>query len=154
MELAGINAKMSELSAALGLAVLPHLEAERSRRSAITEIYNAALAKIPGITVAQPPTTASKSLQYYVMRIDASRSGCSRDELHDRLKRFNVYTRKYFYPLASEYACYRGLKSAGAERLPVARKVAAEVLCLPLYGALPPVDAERICAMIDYCLNN
>ena len=154
VDLAGINAKMSELSAALGLAVLPHLEAERARRAAIAEVYDFALAKIPGIRLAQPPVTASKSLQYYVIRVDASRSDCSRDKLHERLKRFNVYTRKYFYPLASDYACYRGLKSAAAERLPVARRVAEEVLCLPLYGALSPVDAERICAMIEHCLNS
>jgi dTDP-4-amino-4,6-dideoxygalactose transaminase len=82
------------------------------------------------------------------------RAGCSRDQLYDRLKHFNVFTRKYFYPLASDYACYRGLSSAAADRLPVARRVAAEVLCLPLYGALVLADAARICTMIEHCLNN
>jgi dTDP-4-amino-4,6-dideoxygalactose transaminase len=154
VELTGVNAKMSELSAALGLAVLPHLAKERDARAAIAAIYDAALEKMPGITVARPPAAASKSLQYYVIRVDASRAGCSRDELYDRLKRFNVFTRKYFHPLASDYAPYRGLKSASAERLPVARRVASEVLCLPLYGALASGDAERICAMIHHCLSS
>ena len=154
VELAGINAKMSELSAALGLAVLPHVNAERACRAAIAAIYDAALAKMPGITAPRPPAAATDSLQYCVIRVDASRAGCSRDELYDRLKRFNVFTRKYFHPLASDYACYRGLKSAAVDRLPVARKVATEVLCLPLHGALAPADAKRICAMIAHCLNN
>jgi dTDP-4-amino-4,6-dideoxygalactose transaminase len=154
VELAGINAKMSELAAALGLAVMPHLATERACRAAIAAIYDAALAQIPGITALRPPAAATDSLQYYVVRIDASRAGCSRDQLYDRLKRFNVFTRKYFFPLASDYACYRELPSAAADRLPVARRVAAEVLCLPLYGALTPADAARICAMIGHCLNN
>jgi dTDP-4-amino-4,6-dideoxygalactose transaminase len=70
------------------------------------------------------------------------------------MKRFNVFTRKYFHPLASDYACYRGLPSSAVDRLPVARKVASEVLCLPLYGALAPADASRICAMIGHCLHH
>src|SRR5208282_6890989 len=101
-------------------------------------------AKLPGITSQRPPTTATDSLQYYVIRVETSRAGCSRDQLYDRLRRFNVFTRKYFFPLASEYACYRGLPSAAADRLPVAHRVAAEVLCLPLYGDLMPADATRI----------
>jgi dTDP-4-amino-4,6-dideoxygalactose transaminase len=154
VELAGINAKMSELAAALGLAVMPHLAVERAHRAAIAAVYDAALAKVPGVMTVRPSARATDSLQYYVVRIDASRAGCSRDQLYDRLKHFNVFTRKYFHPLASDYACYRGLPSAAADRLPVARRVAAEVLCLPLYGALALADAARICTMIEHCLNN
>jgi dTDP-4-amino-4,6-dideoxygalactose transaminase len=154
VELEGINAKMSELSAALGLAVLPHLDVERTRRAAIAGIYDAEMADFSGISLPRPPASASHSLQYYVMRVDASRAGSTRDELYDRLKRFNVFARKYFHPLASDYACYRGPKSSAADRLPVARKVASEVLCLPLHGALAPEDARRICAMIGYCLRH
>jgi dTDP-4-amino-4,6-dideoxygalactose transaminase len=154
VELIGVNAKMSELSAALGLAVLPHLAEERQRRQAVATIYDAELAKIPGITTARPPARATDSLQYYVIRVDISRAGCSRDQLYERLKRFNVFARKYFYPLASDYPCYRNGKSAPVENLPVARAVAGEVLCLPLYGGLTPADAARICAIIGHCLNN
>jgi dTDP-4-amino-4,6-dideoxygalactose transaminase len=154
VELPGINAKMSELSAALGLTVLPHLDTERAARAVIAGIYDEALAKLRGITVVSPPGAATRSLQYYVIRVDALSAGCSRDELYERLRRFNVFARKYFYPLASDYDCYRELSSAAADRLPVARKAAAEVLCLPLYGTLAPEDATRICAMIRYCLEN
>ena len=151
---AGINAKMSELSAALGLSVLPHLAEEHVRRAAIAAIYDAELARLPAVTTIHPPAAATPSLQYYVIRIDAARTGCSRDQLYERMKGFNVFTRKYFHPLASDYACYRGLPSAAADRLPVSRKVASEVLCLPLYGALAPDAAARICAMIEYCLSS
>jgi dTDP-4-amino-4,6-dideoxygalactose transaminase len=154
VDMVGINAKMSELAAALGLAVMPHLAEERAGRAAVAAVYDAELASIPGITAIHPPAAATPSLQYYVIRVDAERAGCSRDQLYDRMKRFNVFTRKYFHPLASNYACYRELPSAAVGRLPVARKVASEVLCLPLYGALAPAGAARICAMIDHCLDN
>jgi dTDP-4-amino-4,6-dideoxygalactose transaminase len=60
----------------------------------------------------------------------------------------NVMTRKYFYPLCSEYPCYRGLPSAGAERLPVAQRAVREVLCLPIYGTLPLDAVDRICDLL------
>ena len=152
VERTGINAKMSELSAALGLAVLPHLAAERLGRSRIAEVYDAKLPLLGGIVPVRPPAGTTDSLQYYVVRVDASVSRCSRDRLYDRLKRFNVFTRKYFQPLACDYDCYRALASAAPNRLPVARKIATEVLCLPLYGELTPGDAGRICDMIEHCL--
>jgi dTDP-4-amino-4,6-dideoxygalactose transaminase len=151
--LPGINAKMSELAAALGLAVIPHLAAEREARARVAAIYDAALQGIPGIAVMRPIAAVTNSLQYYVIRIDSLEAGCSRDQLYDRLKAFNVFTRKYFHPLASKYACYRNLPSAAADRLPVARRAADEVLCLPLYGELASAEVERICTIIVHCLS-
>ena len=63
----------------------------------------------------------------------------------------NVISRKYFFPLCSDYACYRDLPSADPARLPVARDGGRQVLCLPLYGSLPPSTVQCICDMIAAC---
>ena len=101
--LPGINGKMSELSAALGLSVLPHLADERYHRARVAAVYDRELASLPGIAPVRPSPASSDSLQYYVIRVDGAAAGCTRDELHVRLKRFNVHTRRYFWPLCSDF---------------------------------------------------
>jgi dTDP-4-amino-4,6-dideoxygalactose transaminase len=152
--LPGINAKMSELSAALGLSVLPHLGGERERRARVAAVYDRELSPVPGIAPVRPSPASTDSLQYYVIRVDPAAAGCTRDDLYARLKRFNVHTRRYFWPLCSDFPPYRDLPSAAPAHLPVAHRAAGEVLCLPLYGALTTEDALRICTMIRHCLEN
>ena len=95
----------------------------------------------------EPPGVES-SCQYFVVRIDRQAFGCSRDVVFDRLKAYNVFARKYFYPLCSDYACYSALPSSDPALLPVATDVVREVLCLPLYGTLPLSAVDVICDMI------
>jgi dTDP-4-amino-4,6-dideoxygalactose transaminase len=144
----GINGKMSELQAALGRVVLRHVEAERNRRAAIRRLYAERLREV------ELPANVADSFQYLVMRVDAARAGCSRDQLHERLKRFNIITRKYFYPLCSDYSCYRHLPSARPENLPNAYRLAQEVMTLPLFGGLSDDDVHRICDAIVWCVRN
>lgn len=148
----GINGKMSELQAALGRVVLHHVDGERHRRAAIRLLYQDRLANQPGLRLLQIPANASDSLQYLVLRVQAEAAGCQRDQLHERLKRFNIITRKYFHPLCSEYNCYSHLPSASAQRLPNAYRVASEVLALPYFGALTDDDVHRICDAILFSL--
>jgi dTDP-4-amino-4,6-dideoxygalactose transaminase len=152
--LPGINAKMSELSAALGLSVLPHLADERDHRARVAAVYDRELASLAGIVPVRPSPASTDSLQYYVIRVDSAAAACTRDELYARLKGFNVYTRRYFWPLCSDSQPYRALPSATSAHLPIASRAASEVLCLPLYGTLTTEDALRICAMIRHCLEN
>jgi len=148
----GINGKMSELSAALGLEVLRVIDVERARRERIAHLYLQRLKDIPGVCALRPGGEVRDSLQYFVVRVDAERAGCSRDSLHARLREFNVFTRKYFHPLCSEFNCYRQLPSASPSALPNATLAASEVLCLPFYGSLGEEDVHRICDAIDFCL--
>ena len=111
------------------------------------------LARHDGISALRPPANVRDSLQYFVVRIDASRTGVTRDELHERLREFNIMTRKYFQPLCSQYSCYRHLPSAQPSQLPVATRIAGEVLCLPLYGALGDDEVHRICDAVDFGLS-
>ncbi len=146
--LAGINGKMNELQAAIGLINMSLLAAERAKRESIEKVYLEKLADIAGISVVKRGAYTTASLQYFVIRVDKSHYGISRDELHDKLKDFNVITRKYFYPLCSNYPCYQHLPSACAADLPVANRVVDEVLALPLYGELSLADTQKICGLI------
>lgn len=144
----GINGKMNEVQAAIGLINLRHLEDQRQKRCAIVEAYKRNLDDIDGIRVFEIPDNIRKSYQYFVIRIDQDEFGLSRDEVHAVLKKFNVFTRKYFYPLCSNYDCYHHLPSSDPGSLPMANKAVKEVLCLPLYGDLRLDEVERICELI------
>jgi dTDP-4-amino-4,6-dideoxygalactose transaminase len=150
----GINGKMSELQAALGRIVLRHVDAERQRRATIRTLYQARLVNQPGLHLLQIPANATDSLQYLVLRVNAQAAGLNRDQLHERLKHFNIVTRKYFHPLCSDYSCYRQLPSANPKNLPNAYRVAAEVLTLPFFGTLTDDDVHHICDAIVYSLRH
>lgn len=143
----GINGKMNEVQAAVGLINLRYIDEEREKRRNILDAYKKYLADIPGIKIFEIPDNIRNSYQYFVIRI-GKEFGRSRDEVHAHLKERNVHTRKYFYPLCSEYSCYKHLPSANPENLPVAHKIVKEVLCLPFYGGLSLEDVKSICLMI------
>jgi len=145
----GINGKMNELQAALGLVLLDYVEAEREKRAKLLDVYTEHLRGLEGVTITADATPEiKKSFQYFVIRIDERLFGASRDFVYDEFKKYNVFTRKYFYPLCSDYPCYKGLASSGPEHHPVAEKVASEVLSLPFYGGLTEDDVVRICAIL------
>jgi dTDP-4-amino-4,6-dideoxygalactose transaminase len=146
--LTGINGKLNEIQAALGLINLKYIEAEREKRKKIGETYRQCLEGLEGITLCELPANIQNSYQYFVIRIDREQFGLSRDDVHNHLREYNVFSRKYFYPLCSDYACYRQLPSADPSNLPVANKVVREVLCLPFYGNLDIPAVEKICEII------
>lgn len=149
----GINGKMNELQAALGILTLRMVEDEKRRRSSVAEIYRARLADVPGLALPPEPVAYEPSCQYFPVRIQEERCGVSRNRIVEGLRRFNIYARKYFYPLCSEYSCYRMLPSANSAYLPVAHKVAGEIMCLPFYGELPSSAVHRICDALLYLLS-
>jgi dTDP-4-amino-4,6-dideoxygalactose transaminase len=148
VECVGINGKMNEVQAALGLSVLAGTDAEVGRRRAIFAIYRQRLGGVRGLTLMPELPGVESSYQYCAVLIDGSRFGQSRDEVQQTLKAYNVFARKYFYPLCSDYDCYRDLPSADPACLPVARLAASQVLCLPLYGSLEPSAVQAICDIV------
>ena len=150
VEAIGINGKMNELQAALGLCVLDCLDDELTRRRRLIARYRERCVGIEGLTFLQQGDDATASCQYAVVRVHEASFGCSRDALHTGLRAFNVLTRKYFHPLCSEYECYRSLPSSTPGNLAVATQVAREVLCLPIHGGLSDVDVDRICDMVAF----
>jgi len=72
----------------------------------------------------------------------------TRDELYFKMKEKNILGRRYFYPLISKFSPYRGLESAARENLPVAHRIADQVICLPMHHELTGGDVERILKLI------
>jgi dTDP-4-amino-4,6-dideoxygalactose transaminase len=144
----GINGKMNEIQAVIGLEVLKCLAQDTERRKELVATYQACLADMEGITLLPEPPGVRGNYQYFVIRVNQREFGCSRDEVHAQFRKYNVFTRKYFYPLCSDYPCYRHIPSAAAANLPVAQQVVKQVLCLPLYSKLTCDDVERICTML------
>ena len=144
----GINGKMNEVQAVVGQLVLDMVAEERGKRELLRDTYRRCLDDVEGISFMGDIPGVKNSFQYFVIRIDQKKFGRSRDYVYNEFKKFNVMTRKYFYPLCSEYTCYRQLPSSSAWNLPVAHKVVDEVLTLPFYGRLTVEDVEQICTIL------
>lgn len=145
----GINGKMNEFQAAFGLLQLEMMEEEICTRRKLALLYREELKDIPGITLLDIPPDVEPNYAYFPILIDETKYGMSRDELYTALKAFNVFTRKYFYPLCSHFPCYSSLPSANPANLPVAERVARQVLCLPIYGSLDGGIVKMICEIIE-----
>lgn len=144
----GLNAKLSELHAALGLELLPLMDDEIARRATVASRYTESLGGLEGVRFQKFAPTTKRNYAYFTIEIDESTFGLSRDELHRALRLDNIVTRKYFYPLASQNSSYRGLPSSHPESVPNATRVAERVLCLPIYGELSAGDADAVAATI------
>jgi dTDP-4-amino-4,6-dideoxygalactose transaminase len=140
----GLNGKLSELHAALGLAMLDLVEDEIRARGRLAAQYRERLSSVEGVRFQRLATHAIPNHGYLPIEIDASQFGLTRDEVHVALRAENIITRKYFFPLCSDIDAYRNLPSAQPDRLPVARRLASRILCLPLYGELGSENAEKI----------
>jgi len=139
----GINGKMSEVNAAMGLLQLKYLDEALHRRQQIDETYRAALKGVKGLRCVERGAATRDNFAYFPILVDGEYA-LTRDELYEKLKQRKIYARRYFYPLISEFPMYRGLPSAHSDNLPVANRVAHKVLCLPIYPALEPEDQRRV----------
>ncbi len=133
---AGINSKMNEMQAALGLLQLKHFHENDIKRKEISDTYRNELKDVKGISFLPEPTNTMSNSAYFPIFVDKSKYGMSRDQLYKKLKLNGIIGRRYFYPLISEFSMYKGLDSANHKNLPIAGKVAREVICLPIYPAL------------------
>jgi dTDP-4-amino-4,6-dideoxygalactose transaminase len=143
----GINAKMNELQAAFGLLQLQHVDMAIDRRREIDLQYRAELSSVKGILCPPLPADTIYNHAYFPILINQEYP-LLRDELNDKLRRYGIFPRRYFYPLISDFPMYRGLPSAAHSNLPIARKAASQVLCLPIYPALEKESVSRIISII------
>ncbi len=143
----GTNAKMNEMQALMGIHVLKYLEELIQKRAKIANVYREHLKEVPGIRLVPALPSEIKSNHAYVpVEIDEQEFGMSRDALYEKLKHWNIYARRYFYPLVCDFPCYRSISVNGD--LPVARRVANRILTLPMYDGLELSDVEAICEII------
>ncbi len=143
----GLNGKMNEFNAALGLLQLKYIDQAIAERQCIDAAYREQLTGISGIRFLPAAEVRSANYAYFPILVDAAYP-LSRDTLNDRLKEHNIYARRYFYPLISDFPMYRGLPSAKQENLPVATEMASQVLCLPIYPGLDETGQQRITRLI------
>ncbi|HDJ1439297.1 TPA: DegT/DnrJ/EryC1/StrS family aminotransferase [Serratia rubidaea] len=143
----GINGKMSEINAAFGLLQLKHVDSAIARRKEIDMYYREALAGVDGITLIAPTGQLRANYSYFPILIEDD-FRMDREALYAFLKARDIFSRRYFFPLISEFPMYRGMPSSAKENLPVANNVARRVLCLPIYPDLSHSDQTRIISLI------
>jgi len=145
----GTNAKMNEMQALMGLTMLKYVPQLIKKRRAITDLYIEHLQSIPGIHFPPlPPDKIDYNYAYFPIEIDEQGFGISRDQLYEKLKEYNIFARRYFYPLICDFACYRNVPVA--DPLKTARGVAERILSLPIYYDLELHQVERICDVIKF----
>ena len=143
----GINGKMSEFNAALGMLQLAHIGSAVRRRREIHECYRQALRSVRGIRCLELADGEVPNYAYFPILVQPDYS-LSRDGLYEKMKTHQIFSRRYFYPLISEFPMYRGMPSAHRDNLPVATEASQRILCLPIYPALSDEDQLRILRLI------
>ena len=145
----GTNAKMNEMQALMGSQVLKYLNDLINKRTKIADLYRQRLKEIPGIHLVPPLSSVIKyNYGYMPIEVDEEEFEMNRDELYDKLKKYNIFTRRYFYPLICDYACYGSVSVR--DPLTIARRVSEKILTLPIYDGLELSDVETICNVIEY----
>jgi len=145
----GINSKMNEVQAALGLVQLKHVKENILKRQQVATRYTQLLADVKGIRLM--PSVADDTVAnyaYFPIFVDEQNYGCSRDSLYEKLKAQNIFGRRYFFPLISEFSMYQQLPTSNKENLQEAHKLANSVLCLPIYPELEDQTIVTICNLI------
>ena len=143
----GINSKMDEIRSAYGLLNLKQVDCAIEKRKAIAIKYRAALKDIAGIRFLPDIEGVRHNYAYFPIFI-SEEYGVSRDDLYALLQKHNIYGRRYFYPLISTFSAYKGLDSANPANLPVAHKLANQVLCLPIFATLDDEGVNRVIEVI------
>lgn len=144
----GINGKMSEFNSALGLLQLKYVDGAIRERREIDSLYQSLLAGVEGIKILGSIRDDRPNYSYFPILVNDN-FRISRDELYDSLKQVGIYTRRYFYPLISEFPMYKHFPSSVRENLPVAVDLSEKILCLPIYPGLEKKVIHSICNFIS-----
>jgi dTDP-4-amino-4,6-dideoxygalactose transaminase len=144
----GINAKLDEVRAAFGILDLNYVDNAVTKRREFTILYRKALQNISGITFMHDMPGVKHNYSYFPIFVDEKKYGISRDLLYQKLKDQNIFGRRYFYPLISEFSTYRGLDSSKKENLPIAINVSNQIICLPMHHLICIEDINKIIQII------
>ena len=146
----GINGKMNEIQSAMGLLQLQYIDQLIEKRQTIAFRYRNLLKNIPGLTFLNDIPNVKHSYSYFPIFIEKTAYGKSRDEVYAILKKNNFFSRRYFYPLISQFPPYKELESASPKKMQIAEKAADEVICLPIYSELELSDVDRLAENLKY----
>lgn len=145
VEYVGGNAKMNEFCAAMGVCNLRHLDDEIAKRKLVAERYWERLSGVPGVRLCLPQEGVTPNYAYMPVVFE-DEFGATRDDVYEALLARDIHARKYFYPLISDYECYRG--HFDSSRTPVAQHVADRVLTLPMFADLTLDDVDLVCDVV------
>ncbi len=145
----GINSKMNEMQAALGLLQLKHYDDNEQKRKAVAEMYRQGLSQVKGIAIMPEPINTITNHSYFTIFVNERDYGLSRDHLYEKLKQNGIFGRRYFYPLISQFPMYKSLDSATPNNLIVASRMSNEIICLPIYPDLEPEIINLIIKVIN-----
>jgi dTDP-4-amino-4,6-dideoxygalactose transaminase len=143
----GLNAKMNEFQAAMGLLNLRYVDALIQNRKNIVEYYRSNLSEVKGLRFLSDKESVKHNYAYFPIVIDKEVYPLTRDDLHSKLQKAGIFARKYFYPLTTDFACYKNKYSR--MNLSKAKLISDSVLILPLYSDMDLCTAERICEVIS-----
>ena len=144
----GINSKMDEVRAAYGMLNLNQVDEAIEKRHQVAIRYREALKNVKGIRFFDDMPGVRHNYSYFPIFVNAEEYGMSRDALYFKMKEQGIFGRRYFYPLISTFSTYCGLPSASPENLPVATRIANEVICLPMHHGLSKEDIDRVLEQI------
>ena len=142
----GGNAKMNEFAAAMGICNLRHLDGEIAKRSRASALYVSRLSGVEGIKLCSPQTGVTSNYAYFPVVFDGYKY--NRDQVFSALAENKIIARKYFYPLTNSFACYAGRPGFNPDDTPVAKRIAASVLCLPIYAGIEESVVNEVCDII------
>lgn len=145
-EMVGTNAKMTEFHAAMGICNLRHIDEYIAKRELCVNKYRERLSNTDGVTLCPVQENVRSNHAYFPVVFDEKKFGSNRDEVADRLARENIFARKYFYPLTSDFSIVRN--SFKVNETPIAKHISDNILTLPLYSDLTVSDVDRICDVI------
>lgn len=148
VEEVGINGKMNEIQASIGILNLDLYKAEQEKRAKVKAFYDENLSKIKGIRIPKMPLGTTNSYQYYPIIVEDEYL-ITRDELYEKFKKGNIFTRKYFYPACHDYECYKNDLTVRLAKLAVVDDLKNRVLCLPFYGDLDESILSEVCKNIS-----
>jgi dTDP-4-amino-4,6-dideoxygalactose transaminase len=145
----GINGKMDEVRAAYGLLELKYVDNAIERRKKVAQTYRKELSEVSGISFFNDIPNVRHNYSYFPIFVDKDSYGSSRDELYFKLRDAEIFGRRYFYPLISEFSTYKGLPSAEKKNLPIAHKMADSVICLPMHHELCDKDILKVIDIVS-----
>ena len=142
----GSHARMNEFQSIMGLCNLNHVSEEILKRKKLTERYRENLRGIEGIKVMEEVEGVENNYTYFPVLIDEEKFGLNRDDVYDILLNNNIFSRRYFYKLTSDFECYEN--KFKKYETPIANKIAKSVLTLPLHGDLSIDDIDKVCDVL------
>ena len=147
----GLNAKMNEFAAAMGICNLEILDAAIAKRKVIVEKYLQTIRELRGIKTLDYEALNKDNIEYnyaYMpIEVDVNEAGYTRDDLYEFLKTKGIVARKYFYPIITDYECYRD--RFDSNKTPIAKKIGNRILTLPIAACMTDEDIERCCSALQ-----